>query len=137
MTLIVNITGGENIDQGQQVTLRATVTDSDGNTPPGTLQYAWSASRGSFIGATDAATAVYHADFTDTGDVDVNITCDVTRPAESNPTVSAGSLTAMTALGITGQILNMFIDPTADTRGECPIQYFPPAAQSHQVQIGI
>ncbi|RKU20995.1 hypothetical protein C6499_22510 [Candidatus Poribacteria bacterium] len=116
MALSVVVTGGENIDQGGQVTLNATVTDANGNTPPGTLQYTWRASRGTFIGATDEASAVYHADFTDAADVDVTITCDVTRPAESNPTVSAGSLTAMTALGITGQILNMFINPTADTR---------------------
>lgn len=115
MTLVVNITGGENIDQGEQVTLSAAVTDANGNTPQGTLQYAWSASRGSFIGDTDEATAVYHADFTDAADVDVTITCAVTRPANASPTVSSGSLTAMAALGITGQILNMFLNPTADT----------------------
>lgn len=115
MALSVEITGGENIDQGEQVTLAATVTDANGNTPPGTLQYAWSASRGTFIGETDEATAVYHADFTDASDVDVTITCAVTRPANDSPTVSSGSLTAMAALGITGQILNIFLNPTADT----------------------
>ena len=115
MALTVEITGGEHIDQGDQVTLAATVEDANGNTPPGVLQYAWSASRGSFIGETDAATAVYHADFTDADDVDVTITCTVTRPANAAPTVSSGSLTAMAALGITGRILNIFINPTADT----------------------
>ena len=63
MALTVKITGGAHIDQGDQVTLTATVTDANGNTPPGTLQYAWSASRGSFVGATNAATATYHAEF--------------------------------------------------------------------------
>ena len=115
MALTVTITGGMNIQQGQQVTLEATVTDSEGNTPVGTLQYAWSTSRGSFIGTTNEATATYHADFTDSNDVDVVITCDVTRPADADPTVDTASLTAMTELGITGQILNMYINPTDDT----------------------
>ena len=117
MALTVTITGGMNIQQGQQVTLEATVTDSEGNTPVGTLQYAWSTSRGSFIGTTNEATATYHADFTDSNDVEVVITCDVTRPADAAPTVDTASLTAMTELGITGQILNMYINPTDDTVG--------------------
>ena len=100
-----------------QVTLEATVTDSEGNTPVGTLQYAWSTSHGSFIGTTNEATATYHADFTDSNDVEVVITCDVTRPADADPTVDSASLTAMTELGITGQILNMYINPTDDTVG--------------------
>ena len=45
----------------------------------------------------------------------VVITCDVTRPADADPTVDSASLTAMTELGITGQILNMYISPTDDT----------------------
>ena len=110
MALPVEITGGANIDQGAQIALTAVVGDT-----PGTLQYAWSASRGTFIGAIDAASVVYHANFTDTDDVDVTITCDVTRPADTNPTVTTGSLTAMRELGITGQVLNMFLNPTADT----------------------
>ena len=85
MALTVTITGGMNIDQGDEVTLNATVMDADGNTPVGTLQYAWSTSRGSFIGTTNEATATYHADFTDSNDVDVVITCDVTRPADADP----------------------------------------------------
>ena len=109
MALTVEITGGMNIEQGQQVTLSATVTDAEGNTPPGTLQYAWSASRGSFVGTTDAATAVYHADFTDANAVDVTITCDVTRPANATPTSSGPSLTALAEIGVTGILVNMFL----------------------------
>lgn len=109
MALSVTITGGEAIEQGQQIPLAVTVTDADGNTPPGTLQYAWSASRGSFVGATDAATAVYHADFTDANAVDVTITCDVTRPANTTPTSSGPSLTALAEIGVTGILVNMFL----------------------------
>lgn len=109
MALPVQITGAENIDQGGELTLTAVVTG------PGTFQYAWSASRGSFVGATNEASAVYRADFTDTSDIPVTVTCRVTRPANASPTVPSGSLTAMTQLGITGQILNMFLNPTADT----------------------
>ena len=109
MALSVAITEGMNIDQGQQVTLSATVTDAEGNTPPGTLEYSWSASRGSFVGATDAATAVYHADFTDANAVDVTITCDVTRPANATPTSSGPSLTALAEIGVTGILVNMFL----------------------------
>ena len=109
MALVVNITGSENIEQGDQLTLTATVTDTNGNTPPGTLQYAWSTSRGSFVGATDAATAVYHADFTDTDAVDITITCAVTRPANANPTISGPSLTALAEIGVTGILVNMFV----------------------------
>jgi len=109
MALTVEITGGENIDQGGQITLSAVVTDANGNTPPGTLQYAWSASRGSFIGNTDEATAIYHADFTDTNAVDVTITCNVTRPANATPTSSGPSLTALAEIGVTGILVNMFL----------------------------
>ena len=109
MALTVEITGGENIDQGSQVTLAATVTDADGNTPPGTLQYSWSASRGSFVGNTNEATAVYHADFSETSNVDVTITCNVTRAANANPTISAPSLTALAEIGVTGILVNMFM----------------------------
>lgn len=109
MALVVNITGGEDIDQGDRVTLSATVEDANGNTPLGTLQYEWSASRGSFIGATDKATVVYHADFTDTNAVPVTITCNVTRPANAAPTSSGPSLTALAEIGVTGIIVNMFM----------------------------
>lgn len=109
MALTVTITDGEDIEQGDQVTLTATVTDANGNTPPGTLQYAWSASRGSFVGATNEATAVYHADFTDTDAVDVAITCDVTRPANATPTSSGPSLIALAEIGVTGILVNMFL----------------------------
>ena len=109
MALNVEITGGGNIEQGARVSLTAVVTDADGNTPPGTLQYAWSASRGTFVGETDEETAVYHADFTDTGDVNVTITCNVTRAANANPTVSGPSLTALAEIGVTGILVNMFM----------------------------
>ena len=109
MALVVNITGGEDIDQGDRVTLSATVEDANGNTPPGTLEYAWSASRGTFVGTTDEATAVYHADFTDTGAVDVTITCNVTRPANATPTSSGPALTALAEIGVTGILVNMFL----------------------------
>ena len=109
MALTVEITGGEDIEQGDQVTLTATVTDADGNTPPGTLQYAWSADRGSFVGNTNEATAVYHADFTDANAVDVAITCNVTRPANATPTSSGPSLTALAEIGVTGVLVNMFM----------------------------
>ena len=108
--LTVAITGGDNIEQGQQVTLTAVVTDADGNTPPGTLQYAWSASRGSFVGAVNQATAVYVANFT--GAVDV--TCEVTRPANATPTSAGPSLTALHDLGITGILVNMFMTALGD-----------------------
>ena len=115
MALQVTISGGMDINQGDEVTLSATVTDVNGDTPIGTLEYAWSADRGSFVGATDEASAVYDADFTDASDVEVTITCDVTRPADADPTVETASLTAMSELGITGQVLNMYISPTDDT----------------------
>ena len=109
MALTVEITGGANIGQGDRITLSATVTDSDGNTPLGTLQYAWTASRGTFVGATNEASAVYHADFTDASAVDVTITCNVTRPANATPTSSGPSLTALSEIGITGILVNMFM----------------------------
>ena len=71
--------------------------------------------QGFFVGDTDGASAVYHADFTDADDVAVNVTCQVTRAADASPTVSSGSLTAMRELGITGILLNMFLNPTTDT----------------------
>ena len=116
-SLTVVITGGMDIDQGDEVTLSATVTDENGDTPVGDLEYAWSANRGSFVGAINEASAVYDADFTDSSDVVVVVTCDVTRVADADPTVDTASLTAMTELGITGQVLNMYINPTDDTAG--------------------
>lgn len=115
MALTVTISGGADIDQGQQRNLAAVVVDANGNTPAGTLQYVWTASRGSFIGDTTGAAVVYEADFTDETNVIVMITCAVTRAADATPTVAGGSLTAMHELGITGQDLNMFINPTMDT----------------------
>lgn len=108
MALTVTITGGADIEQGEQITLGTTVTE-DGNPAVGTLQYAWSASRGSFIGNTNEASAVYHADFTDTSNVDVTITCNVTRAANANPTSSGPSLTALAEIGVTGILVNMFL----------------------------
>lgn len=109
MALTVEITGGGDIEQGAQSTLTAVVTDANGNTLSSGLQYAWSASRGSFVGATDAATVVYHADFTDPADVDITIACNVTQPANPTPTISGASLTALSELGITGILVNMFM----------------------------
>ena len=109
MALTVTITGGETIEQDDQLTLTATVTDASGNTPPGTLEYRWSASQGSFVGATDEASAVYHADFTETTAVDVTVTCDVTLPANATPTTEAPSLTALAEIGVTGILVNMFL----------------------------
>ena len=109
MALTVEITGGENIDQGSQVTLTATVTDADGNTVTGGLVYSWNASKGSFVGDTDEATAVYRADFSETSNVDVTITCNVTRTANANPTISGPSLTALAEIGVTGILVNMFL----------------------------
>lgn len=83
----------------------ATVLDSEGNTPSGTLQYAWSTNRGTFIGSVDQSTAVYHADFTDSGDVNIIITCDVTLP----PTSAGPSLTALADIGVTGILVNMYL----------------------------
>ena len=97
------------MDQGGQITLTAVVTDASGNTPPGTLQYAWSANRGSFAGATDEASAVYQADFTETVDVPVMVTCRVTRAANANPTSAGASLTALAEIGVTGILVNMFM----------------------------
>ena len=115
----VSISGTTNIEQGQQTTLTATVTDSGGQTPIGTLSYAWTASRGSFVGNTNTHQVTYEADFTDSNDVDVDIDCTVTRAADNTPTISASSLTAMTALGITGQLVNMHItDSVATVSGQ-------------------
>ena len=71
MALSVNISGDTSIDQGGQTTLTAVVMDAEGNTITSGLTYSWSASRGSFDGATNQASAVYDADFTDAMDVDV------------------------------------------------------------------
>lgn len=103
MALTVGITGAENIEQGGTLSLTAVVAG------PGTFEYAWRASRGSFIGATDEATAVYRADFTDPSSVDVTITCDVTRPANATPTSAGPSLTALAEIGVTGILVNMFL----------------------------
>lgn len=107
MALPVSLSGTTAINQGAQTTLAATVTDADGNTITSGLTYAWTASRGSFVGSTTGASVVYHADFTDTGDVNVTIRCNVTRAADSSPTISASGLTAMADLGITGQLVNI------------------------------
>lgn len=84
MALSVNISGNTSIDQGRQTTLTVTVDDADGSRITTRLTYAWMASRGSFVGSTTGASAVYHADFTDNNDVDITITCTVTRAADSN-----------------------------------------------------
>ena len=52
----------------------------------------------------------YRADPAQNVDQTVTITCEVTLPGNPNPTVSAPSLTAMTELGITGQLVSMLIN---------------------------
>ena len=64
---------------------------------------------GRFIGATDEASAVYEANFTDSSNVAVTITCAVTRPADTSPTSSGASLTALADIGVTGILVNMFM----------------------------
>ena len=95
--------------QGQRTTLTAAVTDADDETLTSGLTYAWTASRGRFIGATDEASAVYEANFTDSSNVAVTITCAVTRPADTAPTSAGASLTALADIGVTGILVNMFM----------------------------
>ena len=110
MALQVTISGTTQIYFGGQTVLTASVVDTETGQTPAGLQYNWNASQGRFIGATDGASVTYHADFTGNTDQPVTITCEVTLPGNPNPTVSAPSLTAMTELGITGQLVNMLID---------------------------
>ena len=110
MALQGTISGINQIYFGGQTALTAIFTDTETGQTPAGLQYAWDASQGRFIGATDGASVTYHADFTGGTDQTVEITCEVTLPGNPNPTVSAPSLTAMTELGITGQLMNMLID---------------------------
>lgn len=103
MALFTVITGAEDIQQNGQVTLTAAVAGV------GPFQYAWTASRGVFVGATDQASVVYHANFSDASDVDVTITCNVTRLATTSPVLDDVSLTALADIGITGILVNMFL----------------------------
>ena len=112
MALSVNISGDTSIDQGGQTTLTAVVMDAEGNTITSGLTYSWNASRGSFDGVINQASAVYDADFTDAMDVDVTITCRVTRAGDASPTVSASSLTALVDLGISGILVNIHATDT-------------------------
>ena len=107
--LVVSITGTTSIVQGQRTTLTAAVTDADDETLTSGLTYTWTASRGRFIGATDEASAVYEANFTDSSNVAVTITCAVTRPADTAPTSAGASLTALADIGVTGILVNMFM----------------------------
>ena len=115
MGLQVTISGTTQIYFGGQTVLTASVVDTETGQTPAGLQYAWTAADGRFIGATNGASVTYHADFTGGTDQTVDITCEVTLPGNSNPTVSAPSLTAMTDLGITGQLVNMLV--TAELSG--------------------
>ena len=115
MGLQVTISGTTQIYFGGQTVLTASVVDTETGQTPAGLQYAWTAADGRFIGATNGASVTYHADFTGGTDQTVDITCEVTLPGNSNPTVSALSLTAMTDLGITGQLVNMLV--TAELSG--------------------
>ena len=115
MALQVTISGTTQIYFGGQTALTASVIDTETGQAPAGLQYAWTASDGSFVGATNGASATYHADFTGNTDQTVTITCEVTLPGNTNPTVSAPSLTAMDELGIAGQLVNMLV--TAEPSG--------------------
>ena len=115
MALQVDISGTTQIYFGGQTVLTASVVDTETGQTPAGLQYAWTAADGSFVGATNGASVTYHADFTRNTDQTVEITCEVTLPGNSNPTVSAPSLTAMDELGITGQLVNMLV--TAELSG--------------------
>ena len=110
MALQGTISGINQIYFGGQTALTAIFTDTETGQTPAGLQYDWRASDGSFIGATDGPSATYRADTAQNTDQDVTITCEVTLPGNPTPTVSAPSLTAMTELGITGQLVNMLID---------------------------
>lgn len=115
MALTVTITGPASLTHNDQGMFTATVIDTDTNAAPvGDLTYSWSADSGSFVGATDQASVTYHADQADNADASVSITCEVTLAANDSPTVSAPTLTAMTELGITGQLVNMLI-PSLNT----------------------
>ena len=107
--LVISITGTTNIVQFQRTTLTAAVTDADTNAITSGLTYAWTASRGRFIGATDEASAVYEANFTDSSDVETTITCAVTLAADATPMSDGASLTALSDIGVTGVLVNMFM----------------------------
>ena len=106
--LSVNITGTTSIRQGQRTTLTAAVSE-DSEVITAGLTYSWTASRGRFIGATNEASAVYEANFTDASDVEVTVTCAVRRAADTAPTSSGASLTALADIGVTGILVNMFM----------------------------
>ena len=97
MALQVRIIGRTSLNQGQRTTLTAVVTNPDGLN----LTYAWTTNRGSFIGATDEVSAVFNANYLGEAIVE----CSVTGQGGT----SAASLTAMNALGISGQLVNMFM----------------------------
>ena len=109
MALTVIITGTTDIEQGGTTTLTATVRDDDNNVILSGLEYAWSATQGAFDGSTTGSSAIYEANFTEMDDTDVIVTCAVTLPADDTPDLSVSSLTAMTEIGITGQLMNMHI----------------------------
>ena len=86
--LVVTISGTTNIQQGARTTLTAAVEDGSGNAITTGLEYAWTASRGRFVGSTTGASVVYEANFTDSDNIDVAISCAVRQPANNNPTSS-------------------------------------------------
>lgn len=97
MALQVSIRGRTSLNQGQRTTLTAAVNNPDGLN----LMYAWTATRGSFVGATDEASAVFNANYLG----EAVVQCAVTGRGGAR----AASLTAMNALGISGQLVNMFM----------------------------
>ena len=107
--LVVTISGTTNINQGARTTLTAAVEDGSGNAITTGLEYTWTASRGRFVGSTTGASIVYEANFTDSDNIDVTISCAVRQPANNSPASSGPSLTALTEIGITGQLVNMYM----------------------------
>ena len=110
MGLQGSITGINQLYFGSQGVLTANFTDTETGQTPAGLQYAWRTDAGSFVGAINGASVTYRADTAQNADQAITITCEVILPGNPNPTVSAPSLTAMTELGITGQLVNMLID---------------------------
>ena len=55
MALAVSVSGAQNADRNDRIDYTAIVTGNNGRT----VVYAWSSTHGSFVGATDAATATW------------------------------------------------------------------------------
>ena len=93
MALQVTISGTTQIYFGGQTVLTASVVDTETGQTPAGLQYAWRATDGSFVGATNGASVTYHADFTGGTDQTVEITCegDTARQPRIRPSLHRAS----------------------------------------------